>query len=122
MEACETSSMPAIKWLLDQGANPNVVAPDSKCTALLKAVESGSDDACKECVSLLVAHGAHVNARNKWKNSALHVAAFRGLVKTCELLLSNGAISSGTNSTGFTPKSLGRISENADKMAHVLPW
>ena len=43
----------------------------------------------KECVTLLLAHGADVNARNDWGYTALHNAAYKGHKEVVELLLAH---------------------------------
>lgn len=54
------------------------------------------------CTTLLNA-GAHVDARNAYGNSPLHIACLNGHLPVCQLLLSYGANIEATNYRGQTP-------------------
>ncbi|XP_014673121.1 PREDICTED: transient receptor potential cation channel subfamily A member 1 homolog [Priapulus caudatus] len=52
-------------------------------TALHMAAQNGFRD----CVALLLKHGATIDEKNEWEKTALHLAAQDGRTKTCQLLL-----------------------------------
>ena len=66
-----------LRYLLEHGANPNAIAPDSGTLPLISAVVHASDGQGAE---LLLKHGADPNARNWSGNSAAHAAAVVGNV------------------------------------------
>ncbi|XP_053546843.1 B-cell lymphoma 3 protein [Bombina bombina] len=73
--------------LLDNGAEVDTVDIKSGHSPLIQAVENG----CEDLVSLLLQHGASVNAQTYAGNTALHVASGRGLAEITRLLLRSGA-------------------------------
>ncbi|RIV47565.1 ankyrin repeat domain-containing protein [Flagellimonas pelagia] len=76
------------KWLLDQGADPNLHATNpSKVNAMHAAVAKGNIELCQ----LLIAKGADVNAPQMQNVTALHSAAHRGNLEMVTLLVENGA-------------------------------
>jgi ankyrin repeat protein len=81
--------------LLDHGADPNI-ASQTGATPLMGARTA-------DVVWLLVAKGAHVNARSKRGETALAAAAGRGDAESVELLLSKGADVNATDYRGYTP-------------------
>ena len=76
------------KWLLDQGADPNLQATNpSKVNALHAAVAKNNTELCK----LLIAKGADVNALQMQRITPLHSAAHRGNLEMVTLLVKHGA-------------------------------
>lgn len=89
MTAVSGDSTQLVKFLLEQNADPNVDADDGY-TCLLTAIESDNDQSIA-IVQLLLAAGADIHAigTNGW--TPLHMAAARGHVKKCRLLIDAGA-------------------------------
>ena len=81
--------------LLDHGANPNIPS-QTGATPLMVARTA-------DVVWLLVAKGAHINARSKRGETALAAAAGRGDDESVTLLLSKGADVNATDYRGYTP-------------------
>lgn len=54
--------------------------------------DSGAADSCEEVMKLLISRGAAVNAKDKYKLSALHHAAIRGNESAIKALLSEDSI------------------------------
>ena len=78
-----------VRFLLNQGANPNVAVEDGY-TCLRSAVES--DNAVSgEIVSLLIAAGADVREEATVGATPLHTAASRGFVEKARQLIDAGA-------------------------------
>ena len=78
-----------VEFLLQRNANPNVDVDDGY-TCLLTAIESDNEESIA-VVQLLLAAGAEIHAigTNGW--TPLHMAAARGHVKKCRLLIDAGA-------------------------------
>ena len=89
MTAVSGDSTELVEFLLQQNADPNVDVDDGY-TCLLTAIESDNDQSIA-VVQLLLAAGAGIHAigTNGW--TPLHMAAARGHVKKCRLLIDAGA-------------------------------
>ena len=89
MTAIAADSIPLVDFMLEQKADPNVDVDDGY-TCLLTAIESDSADSIA-IVKRLLAAGADINAigTNGW--TPLHMAAARGHVEKCRLLIDAGA-------------------------------
>lgn len=89
MTAVSGNSTQLVKFFLQQNADPNVDVDDGY-TCLLTAIESDNDESIA-VVQLLLAAGADIHAigTNGW--TPLHMAAARGHVKKCRLLIDAGA-------------------------------
>uniref|UniRef100_A0A7S2RZ72 Uncharacterized protein n=1 Tax=Mucochytrium quahogii TaxID=96639 RepID=A0A7S2RZ72_9STRA len=90
------------KWLIDNGADCNF-ATQAGVTPLLIATDSGSKQHLEVIQLLVKSGGANVNHANIWGMTALHVAAFRGNLEVCKLLLELGADQSLQDKKGRTP-------------------
>eukprot|EP00966_Prymnesium_polylepis_P026232 605074-Prymnesium_polylepis.1 len=75
-----------VQELLDKRSDPNLVKPDTKCTALFFAVKYAD----LHTVEVLIAGGAMVSARDAWGRTALVNATERCLPGVIPLLLSKG--------------------------------
>ncbi|NXL84011.1 ASB10 protein, partial [Alectura lathami] len=98
-EACLAASTDCVRLLLSFGADPEAVSEDGyKPLHLCKSPDS------IKCVQLLLKHGARVNSRTEEEDdTALHVAARRGLTEHVQLLLRHGAELEAKNEEGQTP-------------------
>lgn len=86
--------------LLKQGGRWAVRQEDAcGCTALHVAAHCGS----AVMASLLLNHGAKVDACEAWEETPLHIAARSGSVKVCEILLDHDANIDAANAHGMTP-------------------
>jgi ankyrin repeat protein len=84
----ENGHLNVLQLLLDKGADVNHAhASRNNGTALMEAVRAGK----RECVALLLKHGAQTNAVSKFGESALLAAAHKGDVEIVEMLLAKGA-------------------------------
>ena len=97
-EAAFTGDIAAMKQGLAGGADPNAKDPQSGSTLLAAAALMGHT----EIVTLLLEHGADVNARSRDDGTALHAAAFLGHTETVKLLLEKGADTTLRNNMGGT--------------------
>ncbi|RKU17885.1 hypothetical protein C6500_14875 [Candidatus Poribacteria bacterium] len=97
-KAAFTGDIAAMKQALTDGADPNTKDPQSGNTLLATAALMGHT----EIVTLLLEHGADVNARNRDDGTALHIAAFFGRTETVKLLLEKGADTTLKNNMGGT--------------------
>ena len=97
-EAAFTGDIALMKQALADEADPNTKDPQSGGTLLSIAALMGHT----KIVSLLLEHGADVNARSRDGGTALHSAAFLGRAETVKLLLKHGADISLRNNTGGT--------------------
>jgi ankyrin repeat protein len=87
-----------LELLLKAGAAVDTPLPEGE-TALMTASRTGKVDAMK----VLIAHGANVNAVEKWKNqTALMWAAHEGNVDAIKLLIETGAKTEAKSLSGFT--------------------
>jgi ankyrin repeat protein len=73
-----------VKFLLDNGANPNIITGSSP---LNSAIQCG----CSECVKLLLASGAKINERGDDGRFPLEEAVFWAKYEVVKLLLEKGA-------------------------------
>lgn len=86
-EAASTGNLNLVKQALVNGMDPDTKDPKSGGTLLATAALMGHT----EIVSLLLEHGADINARSNDGGTALHAAAFLGRAETVKLLLNKGA-------------------------------
>ncbi|MEC7263398.1 MAG: ankyrin repeat domain-containing protein [Bacteroidota bacterium] len=104
------------KWLLDQGADPNLQATNpSKVNALHAAVAKNNVELCK----LLIAKGADVNAPQMQRVTPLHSAAHRGNLEMVTLLVENGAQINQKMENGDTALSIAQRDGHADVISYL---
>lgn len=56
-----------------------------------------------DCISILLLHGANIQAKNKYGNTPLHRAAAQGSADAVDLLIDKGADINSKNDDGETP-------------------
>ena len=93
-----TGDLGGLKQALADGADPNTMDPQSGSTVLATAALMGHT----KIVSLLLKHGADINARSRDGGTALHTAAFLGRAETVKFLLEKGADTTLRNNMGGT--------------------
>ena len=115
MDAVQRASIAAVKGLLVQGADVNA-ANGVGATALMWAVPD------LEKVKLLVAHGAHVNARstNLGRTAFLIAASYPGTVPLLRYLVSKGADPKATDRNGSNAVRLAALSADVDVIRYLL--
>ncbi len=86
MEAAEEGHLEVVRWLLDQGARPNL-HDDKGETALIEAAEEGR----REVVALLLDRGAIIDGHDHRGRTALMKAVMEGHTEVVALLLQRGA-------------------------------
>jgi ankyrin repeat protein len=117
--ATRATDLPAIRALLNKGANPNVAAEDGSTPLMVAAgfgarrggneedvVEKAGRADPLDAIKLYVGAGAKINAANQAGNTALHYAALTGSARSVEYLAANGAALDVTNKQGKTPLDL----------------
>ncbi|KAK2707248.1 hypothetical protein QYM36_015063 [Artemia franciscana] len=87
------------KYLLEQGANPNLEFDQSQCTPLHYAAKDGELEICH----LLLLSGALMDALDASKWTPLHSAARYGNLEICRLLISSGAAVIALDDYKWTP-------------------
>lgn len=101
-----------VEFLLDQGADPNVISRNQTFARGVPILQSAVASGKIESVRALLAHGANVNIRNAQGMTPLHLAAFEGNVEMVKLLLANGADVNAKMDDGTTPRGM------AEKKGH----
>lgn len=109
--------------LLQHGADPNIVLPETGATALILASKVGA----AMCVEELLRAGAEANAVDLRGNSSLHAAAALGSKGKTAVhhLLAHGADPELGNDDGVTPMAVARdagfadIAEDMAQFEHV---
>lgn len=93
------SHLAMISFLIDAGADPNIVTGSSPASGTMSVLAAASSLGLREAVWLLLDHGAAVDAKlttipmfrfTGHNLTALHVAVFAGQTSTAEVLLSHG--------------------------------
>jgi ankyrin repeat protein len=109
-----------LKYLLEQGADPNLSASNAMRVAPLHSAIAFSDSQVAHAMArLLVESGSQVNAMQQGGWTPLHEAADSNQLETAELLLANGADPGVCNDDGVTPLELARH-KSFDQMASLL--
>jgi ankyrin repeat protein len=98
--SCYWGQTAVARLLIERGADPNAVTRDGflqiaplGCAVATPDVPNPSDreEVVLDLVTLLISHGASVNARRRDGLTALHSAAYRGHLSVIETLLARGA-------------------------------
>lgn len=149
ISAMNRMDSPAVKRLLDQGANPNAQEEEAPAKSLWESLtrlfarfrhkpEPGSVStalpllfatfmlhrheraAADDIAVALIQHGGTVSASQEREEPLLHLAANNGMTKTLRLLLSRGADVNQRDSVGFTALYHAIDSENATNVELLL--
>jgi ankyrin repeat protein len=113
--ASANGQIPAIKLLLEYGADVDAQSTTGEGTPLLCATAT---EGHLEVVRLLLDHGADANARKKYGWTALHLAAKLGHLQFLEVLLRRGADPYAQTDAGETALQLS--SEKHMRIAQLL--
>lgn len=148
IHACIHGPLPVVRWLLEQGANPNagtwsggkplmVAAEHGHAEAVRLLLERGADPNavdkngwnallaatsadCTEAVRLLLEHGATPDAARPLGDTALMLAAQYGTTQTMRLLLDHGADPNATDHYGRTTLMRAVIQGGSEKTVRLL--
>jgi ankyrin repeat protein len=93
-------SVPLVRLLLKRGAD--IESKDTRTGSSTVLHVAARNDNC-EIATLLLAHGADVNATEVHKRTPLHDAAFQGHCDSAALLLAHGADVNAVSTHGNTP-------------------
>jgi uncharacterized protein len=116
--ATKASDLPAIRLLMEKGANPSVATADHSTPLMVAAglgvplvadedtIQGASKGDPVEAMQLFVKAGADVNAANDLGFTAVHYAAQGGRNRIVEFLAANGAKLDLKNKAGKTPLDL----------------
>lgn len=85
--ACRNESVKMVNWLLERGAEIDVVSEDRGYTPLMDAVFKGNAEIAK----ILIEKGADVNKVNKEGQTMIVLAVGADKLELCKLLTENGA-------------------------------
>lgn len=106
-EAVSCQNMPAVKLLLEHGANTELTSEHERFTPLHRAASIGYYPALVE----LVEHGADVNAKTEVLHmTPIHLAAANGYQDMTKFLIDNGAAIDSQDDHDYTP--LHRLAES----------
>jgi ankyrin repeat protein len=95
--ACMRAHWDVVKYLIEEGADLNVVGGDGG-TQINWAVHHDNVDIIK----LMVEKGAKLNIRNRWGMTELHTAIWRGCIHVVEYLLDHGSDPTIKTNEGWT--------------------
>ena len=111
--AAKNNDVAELEQMLNEGASPDAVEPNSKLPALNWAALSGSYEAAE----LLLKRGAKVDIRSDDKSTPLSHAAFMGHADLAKLFLEHGADVNALNQYKGTPLDSTKAPEGITRMA-----
>ncbi|HEY8518530.1 MAG TPA: ankyrin repeat domain-containing protein [Gammaproteobacteria bacterium] len=114
LRAAKAADVPAMKLLLEFGADPTLAPERSGINPLMAAAGLGTseqdttgryktEEQAIEAIALLLEHGLDVNATDARGRTALHGAALQGYNEVIKFLAANGAKLDVQDNDGFTP-------------------
>jgi ankyrin repeat protein len=104
LDACQYGCLEDVKWHIENGEN--VFAREDKTgnTLLHCAAFGGPIEQEKiEIAKFLLSEGLEIDARNKWNETPLHCAAWKGHAEFAKFLIFNGARINAEDHNGRTP-------------------
>lgn len=117
IEAAANGDLTRIAMVLDNKTiDVNAGSEHDNQPALHVAARRGHNEA----VSMLIEHGADVNAQGDFKNTALHLACFNGQHDVVDMLLRAGADTELQNNAGWTPIFWPCTKSNTDILVKLL--
>ncbi|XP_035669819.1 ankyrin repeat domain-containing protein 50-like [Branchiostoma floridae] len=99
--AARSGNVSLASFLADKGANVRQTNANGT-TPMHKAMEVGDRQASVELTELFLAHGAEVDAKNRWGNTPAHLAARCNNVDALRVLIARGADITCKNNDGNT--------------------
>lgn len=114
--ACFFGQLEVVKFLLENGANPNLTSNNSFQVA---PIHSACAISHFEIAAILIAHGADVNAKQAQGYTPLHSAAHNGKTELVKLLVDNNANTNAKTDSGQTPLEMA-LEKNFVETAVVL--
>jgi ankyrin repeat protein len=105
LAAISQNQLACAQQLVTAGADVNL-ADHAGWTPLIHAAYFGSDT---QIITLLIEHGAKVNAQNDRGLTALYLASAAGHEPQVQLLLSKGADSTIASKSGYTPLQVAQV-------------
>jgi len=114
LRAAKAADLPAIKLLLERGADPTLGTSRTGITPLLAAAGVGTNESDSTgrhktqqdaiaALQILLDRGLDVNAPDNNGRTALHGAALQGYDDVIEFLASKGVVFDAKDNKGFTP-------------------
>lgn len=115
MAACASYRVEVVDYLLRAGADPNIRTKEGQ-TALHTAVGSSPSmpDRQRDCVRLLLNHGADINAQDRCGITPLMNAAWFGCTPSVTELLNAGATAELKDLQGRTAKDMAVLKKRSD--------
>jgi len=95
--ACMRAHWDVVEYLIEKGADLNVVGADGGTQ-----INWGAHHDNVDIIKLMVEKGAKLNIRNKWGMTELHTAIWRGCIRVVEYLLDHGSDPSIKTNEGWT--------------------
>jgi hypothetical protein len=146
----EANHKEMVELLLESGADPNAVLNNEAITPLMKAVWKNEKNialllvkhgaevdmadvegdtalhycalrSSTDCMSVLLANGAAVNARNAKLQTPLHQACHAGCLRTVRLLQLSGADVDAVDKFGLTPAAMAEVKGHTLVVQYLRP-
>jgi ankyrin repeat protein len=106
--ACFFNEPEVARLLLARGAEVNSASRNPQMVMPLHSAVTASS---RDLVSMLLSHGADVNARQQGDFTPLHEAALAGDMQIAEMLLAAGAVTDALTGKGLSPADMARDDE-----------
>ena len=114
--ACRTGQSESVKFLLETGADVNIVKPDGNTT--LHVAVNG--DCNKETLQQIIHKGVDINAVNSRGQTSLQCACYSAQIESVKLLLANGADPNISNAAGSTSLHAAVYGNCTDETLHAI--
>jgi len=107
LSAAENADVPMLRFLLENGADPNLTSGGDNALMLAAGVGnnpgSNKEPVVLEAVKMLYEAGCDITAKDDNQDTAMHGAVLRGQNSVIEFLAEHGAPLNETNRIGWTP-------------------